>query len=91
MAGYHPPPAAGARATKKSAIVALALSFFLPGLGHVYAGSVGVGLLVLGLWLLSLLLIFVLIGLLLAPVVWLFGMAHSAVVAERRNARNGYG
>lgn len=83
---YPPVP----RAPKKNAIVALVLSFFLPGVGHMYVGNVGLGVALLCLWLLSLLLIIVLIGLVTAPIVWIFGMAHSAVLAERRNAEHGY-
>jgi TM2 domain-containing membrane protein YozV len=90
--GYPPQPPGYAprREPKKSAIVALILSFFLPGVGHIYVGSIGLGIAVLCLWLVSLVLIFFLIGIIMAPVVWLFAMAHSAVSAERINAERGY-
>lgn len=68
------------RVQPKNSAAAIALSFLIPGVGSMYAGNSGVGVLILTLYVMSLVLCLVLIGFVLAPVVWIWGMmnAHSS-------------
>lgn len=65
---------------------ATVLSFFFAGLGQIYNGEIGKGLLFLIVQLFNFLLTFVLIGWLTAPVVWVWGIVDAYRSAEKHNA-----
>lgn len=77
------------RVSPKSPGLALLGSFFVPGLGQLINGEVAKGILLFGIWCLALLLIIILVGLLIAPVVWLWAMVDAYSSAQRWNARHG--
>ena len=80
------PPTPRATGQHKSALVALILSFLVPGAGHFYVGRTLLGVVILVCWLVALLLSFVVIGIPFLVGFWLFGMVHSAIVADRTPA-----
>lgn len=61
------------------------LSFFIPGLGHIYNGQIIIGLLILLCFAGSVALCFVYIGLILAPVIWLYALFSSCGCAKKFN------
>lgn len=63
---------------EKSSFLALILSFFFPGVGIMYAGRVGLGIVI---FLLSFFLIFIIIGL----IPWIYGMYKGYVMCEENN------
>ncbi len=71
--------------TKKEPILALLLSFFLPGLGQLYNGNTNNGLLLITATIISWLLTSVCIGLFVFLVVWGFAMYDAYVTAEKIN------
>lgn len=73
----------------KSPGLALLISLFLPGVGSIYAGSAGLGVIILVLWLISLASVFVLIGWVLAPACWIWGMIAAMMNAQRWNRERG--
>ena len=73
----------------KSPGVALLISFFLPGVGSMYAGSVGLGVIILVLWLISAVAVFFVIGWILAPACWIWGMIAAHMNAQRWNRERG--
>lgn len=83
---YAPP---GMTIAPKSPGVALLISFFLPGVGSMYAGSVGLGVIILVLWLISVATVFILIGWILAPACWIWGMIAACMNAQRWNRERG--
>ena len=64
------------------------------GIGHIYAGNVGVGLLFMfGYWFIqfiNVLLCFVLIGFVTLPLCWLAAMIISPILASNEVSRNAY-
>ncbi len=83
-AGYAP-----VQVQPKNPAVALICSFFFPGLGSMVNGNVGMGILIFASFVFACLLIFLFIGLLLAPLVWLWGMIDAYHGAEKWNAAHG--
>lgn len=65
--------------------VAAVLSFFVAGLGQIYNGQIGKGILIIVLYFLSVLLMFVLIGFITTPILWIYGMIDAYKTAERIN------
>ncbi|MGL4745121.1 MAG: hypothetical protein ACRCXL_12120 [Dermatophilaceae bacterium] len=101
-AQYAPPPLPPAPAAPQSGgavyapVVApknpglsLLGSFFLPGLGQFINGHGGKGVLMLAGWIFSFLLMFVLIGFVTAPVVWIWSMVDAYTSAQRWNLDRG--
>lgn len=84
---HQPPPPV--QIQPRSPAVGIILSFFIPGLGSMYAGSGGVGTIILVSYLISWLLTLVFIGFILVPVVWIWGMIHGHMAAVRWNADHG--
>ena len=83
-------PAVAAQAivmgSQKSPGVAAILSFFWVGLGQIYNGELGKGLiLMLFIWPACLLSCFIFIGFILCPVVWIWGMFDAYSVANKAN------
>jgi len=68
-------------------LVAAVLSFFWAGLGQIYNGQLAKGIGFMVLYAFSVLLIIVLIGILLAPIVWLIGMWDAYHTAQQYNER----
>jgi TM2 domain-containing membrane protein YozV len=73
----------------KSAGLAAVLSFFWCGLGQVYNGQIGKGVVLILAYIVSLLLIFLLIGLITTPILWIWGMVDAYRTAEKLNEEVG--
>jgi len=69
----------------KNPAVATILSFFFMGLGQIYNGQIGKGILFLVAYIISLLLMFILIGLITTPILWIWGMIDANNSAKRIN------
>lgn len=68
--------------------VAAVLSFFICGLGQIYNGQIFKGIVVIICYAISWVLTFVLIGWLIVPVMWIWGMYDAYKNAERINKSN---
>jgi TM2 domain-containing membrane protein YozV len=93
---YGPPPAAGHAApaahlvpSAKQPVISLVLSFVFCGLGQIYNGEVGKGVGFMVAWLVSVVLCFLLIGLFLLPVIFIWNLVDAYQGAERFNLRHG--
>lgn len=73
----------------KSVIGAIAISFFLPGVGAMYAGEVGWGITVLALWIISMPLTLVTVGIFTGLICWIAGMVSGAMAAQKWNREHG--
>ncbi len=73
----------------KSAGIALLASFFIPGLGTMMNGAVGKGVTILLLYIVSLALIFAVVGLLTTPIIWIWGMVDAYSGAKNWNTQHG--
>jgi TM2 domain-containing membrane protein YozV len=73
----------------KSPGLAAVLSFFWPGLGQIYNGQIAKGLFFMVLALLFGWLMFVVIGFILYPILWVYGIYDAYKTAERINAERG--
>lgn len=65
--------------------LALVLSLLWSGVGQIYNGEVGKGIALLVLYVFSLLLIFVVIGIFTTPIIWIYGMVDAYKTAEKLN------
>jgi len=65
--------------------LAAVLSFFYMGLGQIYNGQIGKGIAFIVAYTVSWILIFVLIGLLTTPILWIYGMYDAYKSAEKVN------
>lgn len=71
---------------QKNPGAAAVLSFLMPGLGQIYNGQIGIGLaFMLLVWPMAVASIFVGIGLIIAPVVWIVGIWDAYNKAEKYN------
>jgi TM2 domain-containing membrane protein YozV len=70
----------------KSAGLALFLSLIFPGLGQLYNGNAGKGTTLIVLSVISIALLLALIGFLIYPIIWLYGMVDAYNEAGRINA-----
>jgi TM2 domain-containing membrane protein YozV len=70
---------------RKNPGVAAVLSFFFSGLGQIYNGQIGKGLLFISAQTVSLFLMFILIGFITSPIIWIWGMVDAYRTAERIN------
>jgi TM2 domain-containing membrane protein YozV len=73
----------------KNAGLALFASFFIPGLGSMMVGRVGIGVTILCLYVLSWGLTVVLIGFFMIPAVWIWGMIDAYMGAQNWNRAHG--
>lgn len=73
----------------RSPAAALVMSLFIPGLGSMYAGKPGWGILILVLWLASCVLLLIVIGAFLLPVIWIWGMIAGYSHARAWNRARG--
>ena len=67
--------------------LAAALSFFYTGLGHIYNGQIGKGILLFLLRIVSDISMIFLIGFITTPIIWIYGMYDAYKTAERINMR----
>jgi TM2 domain-containing membrane protein YozV len=65
--------------------LAAVLSFFWTGLGQIYNGQIGKGILFMIAFGVSFLLMFILIGFITTPVLWIYGMWDAYKSAEKIN------
>ena len=63
--------------------VAAVLSFFICGLGQIYNGQILKGLIMMICYFIAWLLVYVLIGFIIVPVLWIWGMYDAYRTAER--------
>lgn len=87
---YYPPvPPQPYAVAAKNPGVALVLSFFIPGLGSLYAGDIawGIALILVNAfaWVLTL----AIVGWILVPVIWVVGMIMGYTGARDWNLRHG--
>jgi TM2 domain-containing membrane protein YozV len=71
---------------QKNPGVAAVLSFFWSGLGQIYNGEIGKGILLLILYVISAMLMFAIIGFITTPALWIYGMVDAYKTAEKINA-----
>lgn len=71
----------------KNPSVATILSFFFPGLGQIYNGQIGKGVLFIVLGGISSLLMFIVIGFITTPILWIWGMVDANGSAKRINQK----
>lgn len=65
--------------------VAAVLSFFYCGLGQIYNGQILKGILMFVAYSISILLMYVLVGFITTPILWIWGMYDAYRKAERMN------
>ena len=65
--------------------LAAVLSFFYMGLGQIYNGQIAKGIFFLVLYSVSILLIFILIGIVTTPILFIYGMYDAYKSAEKIN------
>ena len=73
----------------KSPGLALLGSFFFPGLGQLINGQVGKGIAMFVAYLVSIVLLFAIIGFVLVPAIWIWSMVDAYSGAKQWNARHG--
>lgn len=74
------------RTEKKSSGIAAIASFFIPGLGQIYNGQIGKGIMFIIISIIFALLMIVLIGFILLPLFWVYNIYDAYKTAERINA-----
>lgn len=65
--------------------IAAVLSFFWTGVGQIYNGQIVKGIILILVQLVNAALMFVLIGFITYPIVWIWGMYDAYKTAERMN------
>lgn len=70
----------------KNAGLAAVLSFFFTGLGQIYNGQIGKGILFIIIQIINIGLMFLVIGFITYPIVWIWGMFDAYRTAEKINA-----
>lgn len=71
---------------KKNAAIAALLSFIITGAGQIYNGEIAKGIVFFVLEIIFILLIFALIGIILAPLFWIYAIYDAYKTAERINS-----
>jgi len=69
--------------------VAAVLSFFFCGLGQIYNGQILKGIVMLVAYAVSALLMYVLIGFITTPILWIWGMYDAYRTADKKNRKAG--
>ena len=69
----------------RNPLVAVLFSALFPGLGHVYARDIEMGLFFAVSYILALLSLLVLVGFVLVPAIWLYAAYDAALAAQRRD------
>ncbi|HLJ26669.1 MAG TPA: hypothetical protein VKY85_08160 [Candidatus Angelobacter sp.] len=75
--------------TQKNPGVAAVLSFFWAGLGQIYNGEIGKGVLLLIVYFFSCLMMWILVGFITTPILWIYGMIDAYKTAEKMNVASG--
>lgn len=70
---------------KKSSGLAAIASFLIPGLGQIYNGQIGKGIMFMIIGIIFALLMFVLIGFILLPLFWIYNIYDAYKTAEKIN------
>ncbi len=70
----------------KSAGLAAVLSFFISGLGQIYNGQIGKGIGMIVLYIFFWILVFVIIGIPLLLILWIYGMYDAYNTAKKINS-----
>jgi TM2 domain-containing membrane protein YozV len=70
---------------KKSSGIAAIASFFIPGLGQIYNGQIGKGIMYIIIGIIFALLMIVLIGFILYPLFWAYNIYDAYTTAEKIN------
>lgn len=86
---YGPPQPGYGVVAPKSPAVGLLVSIFLPGVGSMMADRVGKGVGILIGYLVSYLLMFVLIGFIMVPAFWIWGLVAAYTDAQDWNREHG--
>lgn len=73
----------------KNAGLAAVLSALWCGLGQVYNGQIGKGVVMMVLYVVSIFLIFIVIGFITTPILWIWGMIDAYKTSERLNLEAG--
>jgi len=71
----------------KNPTTATILSFFVMGLGQIYNGQIGKGILFIVLYAVSWVLMWVLIGFITTPILWIVGMVDANRSAKKINEK----
>lgn len=69
----------------KNPTTATILSFFIMGLGQIYNGQIGKGILFIIMYCISVALMYVVIGFITTPILWIWGMIDANKSANRIN------
>ena len=88
-AGWSPPVVTGYAVAPKNPAVSLLASFFIPGLGTMLNGEVGKGIGILVGYFGCLFLFFLILPLLVAVGLWVWGMVDAYQGAQQWNRRHG--
>lgn len=67
----------------KSAGIAAVLSFFWCGLGQIYNGQISKGIILLVVYMISWFMMFIVIGFITTPILWIWGIVDAYKTAER--------
>ncbi len=70
----------------KNPSVATILSFFFMGLGQIYNGQIGKGIIFIIMYVISIALVTLIIGFFTTPILWIWGMVDANSSAKRVNA-----
>ena len=70
---------------QKNPGVATVLSFFFMGLGQIYNGQIGKGIIFIILYAISVALMFVIVGFITTPILWIWGMVDANKSAKKIN------
>ena len=74
---------------QKNPGVATVLSFFFMGLGQIYNGQIGKGIIFIILYAISVVLMFVIVGFITTPILWIWGMVDANKSAKKINEKMG--
>jgi len=73
----------------KSPGLAAVLSFFICGLGQIYNGQIVKGLIFLVAYLISWWMMYIIVGFITTPILWIWGIVDAYRVAQKINAQVG--
>jgi TM2 domain-containing membrane protein YozV len=72
--------------SEKSPGLAAVLSFFWAGLGQIYNGEIGKGILMMVAYVISCVMMGIVIGFITTPILWIYGMVDAYKTAEKFNS-----
>ena len=83
--GMNKGPRVEGEEIKSTGIAAIA-SFIIPGLGQIYCGAIGRGIMILIGFIIACLMILIVIGIIIAPIVWVWNIYDAYTMAKKINA-----